>query len=80
MKEGIKQEVLHIEDLAQLLGRSVSSIKNGIWDKVPWLPPHFKMGNRVCWRLSTVLKFIEEQEQRAINPPKKRGRPRKVAP
>lgn len=80
MSEDIKREVLYIEDLAKLMGKSVSAIKNGLWDNVPWLPPHFKIGRRICWRPGTVQKFLEQQEQLSINPPRKRGRPRKTPP
>lgn len=74
----VEREILHTKELAEYLGRSVYSIRNAVYDKSPWLPPYFKQGPLLCWRLSTVRKFIAQQEEHAINPPKKRGRPRKA--
>ncbi len=42
-------EVLTVEGLAKLLGRTEASIREGIRRGVPWLPKSFKMGNRHCW-------------------------------
>lgn len=53
-------EVLTVEGLAKLLGRTEASIREGIRRGVPWLPKSFKMGNRHCWLKEDVRKFLCE--------------------
>lgn len=51
-------EVLTVEGMAKLLGRTEASIREGIRRGVPWLPKSFKMGNRHCWLKSDVITFV----------------------
>ena len=51
-------EVLTVEGLAKLLGRTEASIREGIRRGVPWLPKSFKMGNRHCWLRQDVHDFL----------------------
>ncbi|MFZ5938740.1 hypothetical protein BGP84_06510 [Pseudomonas putida] len=53
-------EVLTVEGLAKLLGRTEASIREGIRRGVPWLPKSFKMGNRHCWLKEDVRRFLRE--------------------
>jgi predicted DNA-binding transcriptional regulator AlpA len=53
-------EVLTVEGLAKLLGRTEASIREGIRRGVPWLPKSFKMGNRHCWLRGDVMVFLHE--------------------
>lgn len=53
-------EVIHVEGLAKMLGRTDASIREGIRRGVPWLPKSFKMGNRHCWLRDDVRVFLRE--------------------
>lgn len=53
-------EVLTVEGLAKLLGRTEASIREGIRRGVPWLPKSFKMGNRHCWLKEDVRAFLRK--------------------
>ncbi|WP_275547553.1 hypothetical protein [Pseudomonas sp. Marseille-Q0931] len=68
-------EIIHVPELAKLLGRTESSIRSAIQSRADWLPPYFKQGSRLCWRLESVRQFLrdyEAGEHRAV----KTGRPR----
>lgn len=56
-----------------MLGRTEASIRSARQDGASWLPPCFKQGKRVCWRVATVRKFLEESEQ-GLHVPTKPGR------
>lgn len=73
----MEPEIVHIPELAKMLGRTESSIRSARQDGACWLPPCFKQGKRVCWRVATVRKFLEEYEQ-GIHKPAKAGRKRKA--
>lgn len=75
----MEQEVIHIPELAKMLGRTESSIRSARQDGASWLPPPFKQGKRVCWRVETVRKFLEEYEQ-GLHVPAKPGRKRNAPP
>lgn len=75
----MEQEVIHIPELAKMLGRSESSIRSARQIGANWLPPFFKQGSRVCWRVSTVRKFLEEYEQ-GLHVPARAGRKRHTPP
>lgn len=75
----MEQEVIHIPELAKILGRTESSIRSARQAGASWLPPFFKQGSRVCWRVSTVRKFLEEYEQ-GLHMPAKAGRKRQAPP
>lgn len=51
-------EVVHVEGLAKMLGRTDASIREGIRRGVPWLPKSFKMGNRHCWLKCDIHIFL----------------------
>ncbi|WP_236166396.1 helix-turn-helix transcriptional regulator [Pseudomonas juntendi] len=75
----MEQEIIHVPELAKMLGRTESSIRSARQDGASWLPPFFKQGKRVCWRVATVRKFLEEFEQ-GLHTPAKPGRKRQVPP
>jgi len=72
-------EVLTVEGLAKLLGRTEASIREGIRRGVPWLPKSFKMGNRHCWLKEDVRSFLREFRDGEHQKPKV-GRRRQPAP
>lgn len=75
----MEPEIIHVPELAKLLGRTESSIRSAIQARPDWLPPYFKQGVRVCWRLESVRKFLREYEageHKAV----KVGRPRREPP
>lgn len=53
-------EVINVEGLARMLGRTEASIREGIRRGVNWLPKSFKMGGRHCWLKDDVRKFLRE--------------------
>ncbi|AMO78082.1 MULTISPECIES: hypothetical protein [Pseudomonas aeruginosa group] len=75
----MEPEIIHIPEVARLLGRTESSIRSAIQARPDWLPPYFKQGVRVCWRLETVRKFLREYEAGEHKAPKV-GRPRRDPP
>ena len=72
-------EVLTVEGLAKLLGRTEASIREGIRRGVPWLPKSFKMGNRHCWLKKDVSDFLKELRDTSKSN-KKGGRKRNQPP
>lgn len=75
----MEQEVIHIPELAKMLGRTESSIRSARQDGANWLPPFFKQGKRICWRVTAVRQFLEEYEQ-GLHVPAKPGRKRNAPP
>ena len=75
----IEQDVIHIPELAKLLGRSESSIRSARQAGAYWLPPFFKQGSRICWRVGTVLQFLQESEE-GLHEPARPGRKRQTPP
>ena len=75
----MEQEIIHIPELAIMLGRTESSIRSARQIDANWLPPSFKQGGRVCWRVSTVRQFLQEWEQ-GLHVPATPGRKRKSPP
>lgn len=73
-----ESEVVHVEGLAKMLGRTDASIREGIRRGVPWLPKSFKMGSRHCWLREDVRKFVREFRDGEHDP--KPGRKRKEPP
>lgn len=75
----MEPEIIHIPELAKLLGRTESSIRSARQAGAHWLPPFFKQGSRICWRVTTVRKFLREcEEGRHI--PVRPGRKRQAPP
>lgn len=72
-------EVLTVESLAKLLGRTEASIREGIRRGVPWLPKSFKMGNRHCWMKDDVRAFLKSLQEVGIQS-RKPGRKRLPPP
>lgn len=75
----MEPEIIHIPQLAVLLNRSESAIRTAIRDSAYWLPPHFKQGARLCWRVESVRAFLRECEN-GDHRPSKAGRKRKAPP
>lgn len=75
----MEPEIIHIPELAKLLGRSESAIRSARQAGASWLPPFFKQGARICWRVSTVRQFLQECE-RGMHTPAKPGRKRQAPP
>lgn len=72
-------EIIHIPEMAMLLGRSESAIRSALQAQAAWLPPSFKQGRRICWRLEMVRDFLKEWEETG-GQKSKPGRKRKPAP
>lgn len=75
----MEQEIIHVPQLAKMLGRSESSIRSAIQAGAYWLPPSFKQGTRICWRVSTVRNFLKEYEE-GKHTPARPGRKRQTPP
>lgn len=74
-----ESEVVHVEGLAKMLGRTDASIREGIRRGVPWLPKSFKMGAKHCWLKDDVRKFLREYRDGEHAVPKV-GRKRQAPP
>lgn len=75
----MEPEIIHIPELAKLLGRSESSIRSAMQAGAYWLPPFFKQGSRICWRVASVRKFLQECEE-GRHTPARPGRKRQPPP
>jgi hypothetical protein len=73
----MEQEIINVPELAKLLGRSESAIRTALCRMPEWMPPHFKQGSRICWRLESVRRFLREYETGEHRKPKV-GRPRQL--
>ncbi|MFA0929821.1 hypothetical protein RA263_22930 [Pseudomonas syringae pv. tagetis] len=73
----MEPEIIHIPELAKLLGRTESSIRSARQAGAPWLPPSFKQGSRICWRVNTVRQFLQEFEN-GLHTPARPGRKRQA--
>ena len=51
-------EVIHVEGLAKMLGRTEATVRQGMSRGVEWLPKSFKMGVRHCWLKGDVREFL----------------------
>ncbi len=74
----MEREIIHVPELAQMLGRTESAIRTAIRDGAKWLPPGFKQGSRLCWRTESVRRFLreyEEGEHRPVRTGRKRRQP-----
>jgi hypothetical protein len=72
-------EVVKVEGLAKMLGRTEASIREGIRRGVNWLPASFKMGGKHCWLKEDVRKFLREFRD-GDHEKLKAGRKRKTPP
>ncbi|MBD1555180.1 hypothetical protein [Pseudomonas typographi] len=75
----MEPEIIHIPELAKLLGRTESSIHSARQAGAPWQPPFFKQGSRICWRIDTVRRFLKGCEE-VRHAPSKPGRKRQPPP
>jgi hypothetical protein len=55
-----ESEVVKVDGLAKMLGRTEASIREGIRRGVVWLPPSFKMGGKHCWLKEDVRTFLRD--------------------
>ena len=53
-------EIVFVDGLGKMLGRTEASVREGIRRGVPWLPKGFKMGIRHCWLKEDVREFLRE--------------------
>jgi predicted DNA-binding transcriptional regulator AlpA len=74
-----ESEVVHVDGLAKMLGRTEASIREGIRRGVVWLPKSFKMGGRHCWLREDVRKFLRDYRDGAFTKPRP-GRKRQTPP
>jgi hypothetical protein len=72
-------EVVYVDGLAKMLGRTEASIREGIRRGVDWLPKGFKMGLKHCWLKEDVRAFLRECRDSEHKKPKV-GRNRKTPP
>lgn len=56
-------DVLYVPELALKLGKTEAAIRQGLSRGADWIPPAFKMGSRIAWRLEDVDRFIEEKSK-----------------
>jgi predicted DNA-binding transcriptional regulator AlpA len=75
----MEPEIIHIPELALMLGRSESAIRSARQAGAAWLPPSFMQGSRVCWRVSTVRQFLQEYES-GLHVSRRPGRKRQTPP
>ncbi|WP_443693151.1 hypothetical protein ACRZ5O_08520 [Pseudomonas protegens] len=75
----MEPEIIHVPELAKLLSRSESSIRSAMQANATWLPPFFKQGRRICWKLSTVRRYLQECEE-GLHSPSQPGRKRQAPP
>ncbi|WP_102882537.1 hypothetical protein [Pseudomonas protegens] len=75
----MEPEIIHVPELAKLLNRSEPSIRSALQSRAAWLPPFFRQGRRICWRLSTVRRFLQEYEE-GLHSPSRPGRKRQAPP
>lgn len=72
-------EVMFIPDLAKMLGRTESAVRQGLGRGVDWLPKSFRMGIRHCWLKEDVQEFLRACRDGENKAPKI-GRPRQTPP
>lgn len=72
-------EVVYVDGLAKMLGRTEASIREGIRRHVDWLPKGFKMGIKHCWLKEDVRSFLRECRDGENKKPKV-GRKRNAPP
>lgn len=53
-----ESEIIYIEGLGRMLGRTEAAVRQGLSRGVDWLPKSFKMGSRHCWLREDVREFL----------------------
>jgi predicted DNA-binding transcriptional regulator AlpA len=72
-------EVVFMADLAKMLGRTESAVRQGLSRGVDWLPKSFRMGSRHCWLKEDIREFLRACRDGENKAPKI-GRPRQTPP
>lgn len=74
-----ESEVVFVDGLGKMLGRTEASVREGIRRGVDWLPKGFKMGTRHCWLKDDVREFLRACRD-GENKAQKVGRKRQAPP
>ena len=74
-----ESEIVYVEGLGKMLGRTEASVREGMRRGVDWLPKSFKMGARHCWLKADVWEFLRACRDGENKAPKV-GRPRQTPP
>lgn len=74
-----QSEVLYIKDLAAMLGKTESAVREGVRRGVPWLPKSFRMGTHHAWLREDLHTFLRDQRD-GKNAKPKPGRKRNEPP
>lgn len=72
-------EIIYIEGLGRMLGRTEAAVRQGLSRGVDWLPKSFKMGSRHCWLKEDVREFLRGCRDGENKAPKV-GRKRQAPP
>jgi len=76
---GEESEIIYIEGLGRMLGRTEAAVRQGLSRGVDWLPKGFKMGSRHCWLREDVREFLRGCRDGENKAPKV-GRKRQAPP
>lgn len=76
---GDESEIIYIEGLGRMLGRTEAAVRQGLSRGVDWLPKGFKMGSRHCWLREDVREFLRGCHDGENKTPKV-GRKRQAPP
>ncbi|MDR6163537.1 hypothetical protein [Pseudomonas fluorescens] len=76
---GDESEIIYIEGLGRMLGRTEAAVRQGLSRGVDWLPKSFKMGSRHCWLREDVREFLRGCRDGENKAPKV-GRKRQAPP
>jgi hypothetical protein len=76
---GDEAEIIYIEGLGRMLGRTEAAVRQGLSRGVDWLPKSFKMGSRHCWLREDVREFLRGCRD-GVNKAPKAGRKRQAPP
>jgi hypothetical protein len=74
-----ESEIIYIEGLGRMLGRTEAAVRQGLSRGVDWLPKSFKMGSRHCWLREDVREFLRGCRD-GVNKAPKVGRKRQAPP
>jgi hypothetical protein len=53
-----ESEIIYMDGLGKMIGRTESAVRQGLSRGVDWLPKSFRMGNRHCWLKEDVREFL----------------------
>lgn len=57
-------DVLYVPQLARKLGKTDAAIRQAVNRGAEWLPPSFRLGSRIAWRVEDVDRFLEERSKK----------------